>query len=57
MLLQEAHVPSVAVGQGLSPTGVALLAELEDISEISGCCAVGPPCSSPNLLAVEVRLH
>ena len=31
--------------------------ELEDISEISGCCAVGPPCSSPNLLAVEVRLH
>ena len=29
--------------------------ELEDISEISGCCAVGPPCSSPNLLAVEVR--
>lgn len=30
--------------------------ELEDISEISGCCAVGPPCSSPNLLAVEEHL-
>lgn len=30
--------------------------ELEDISSISGCCAVGPPCSSPNLLAVEEHL-
>mmetsp|Transcript_32876 Transcript_32876/g.55903 ORF Transcript_32876/g.55903 Transcript_32876/m.55903 type:complete len:263 (+) Transcript_32876:149-937(+) len=30
--------------------------ELEDISEISGCCAVGPPCSVPNLLAVEEHL-
>lgn len=30
--------------------------ELEDISNISGCCAVGPPCSSPNLLAVEEQL-
>jgi len=27
--------------------------ELEDISNIGGCCSVGPPCSSPNLLAVE----
>ena len=30
--------------------------ELEDISSIGGCCAVGPPCSSPNLLAVEETL-
>eukprot|EP00571_Detonula_confervacea_P001130 CAMPEP_0172316108 /NCGR_PEP_ID=MMETSP1058-20130122/27319_1 /TAXON_ID=83371 /ORGANISM="Detonula confervacea, Strain CCMP 353" /LENGTH=219 /DNA_ID=CAMNT_0013030359 /DNA_START=128 /DNA_END=787 /DNA_ORIENTATION=- len=30
--------------------------ELEDISSISGCCAVGPPCSAPNLLAVEEHL-
>lgn len=30
--------------------------ELEDISEISGCCSVGAPCSSPNLLAVEEHL-
>ena len=27
--------------------------ELEDISNISGCTSVGPPCSSPNLLVVE----
>ena len=27
--------------------------ELNDISNIGGCCSVGPPCSSPNLLAVE----
>lgn len=27
--------------------------ELEDISNIGGCTSVGPPCSSPNLLAVE----
>ena len=30
--------------------------ELEDISSIGGCCAVGPPCSSSNLLAVEEHL-
>lgn len=30
--------------------------ELEDISSIGGCCAVGPPCSTPNLLAVEEHL-
>lgn len=30
--------------------------ELADISEISGCSAVGPPCSAPNLLAVEEHL-
>ena len=30
--------------------------ELEVISEISGCCAVGPPCSVPNLLRVEEHL-
>jgi len=30
--------------------------ELEDISSISGCCAVGPPCSAPNLLGVEEHL-
>ena len=27
--------------------------ELEDISNISGCTSIGPPCSSPNLLVVE----
>ena len=30
--------------------------ELEDISNIGGCTSVGPPCSSPNLLAVEEYL-
>ena len=30
--------------------------ELEDISAISGCCAVGPPCSVPNLLMIEEHL-
>lgn len=30
--------------------------EMEDISSISGCCAVGPPCSAPNLLGVEEYL-
>lgn len=30
--------------------------EFEDISSIGGCCAVGPPCSTPNLLAVEEHL-
>ncbi|KAL7523968.1 hypothetical protein ACHAXR_000383 [Thalassiosira sp. AJA248-18] len=30
--------------------------ELEDISSISGCSSVGPPCSVPNLLAVEEHL-
>ena len=30
--------------------------ELEDISSISGCTSVGPPCSVPNLLAVEEHL-
>ena len=30
--------------------------ELEDISSIGGCCAVGPPCSTPNLLAIEENL-
>ena len=30
--------------------------ELEDISEISGCCAVGPHSSHPNLLAIEKSL-
>lgn len=30
--------------------------ELGDVAEISGCCAVGPPCSVPNLLAVEEQL-
>ena len=30
--------------------------ELEDISDISGCTSVGPPCSVPNLLAVEEHL-
>ena len=30
--------------------------ELGDVADISGCCAVGPPCSAPNLLAVEERL-
>ena len=30
--------------------------ELEDISDISGCCAVGPPSACPNLMAVEEHL-
>lgn len=30
--------------------------ELEDVSTISGCCAVGPPSSCSNLLAVEEHL-
>lgn len=30
--------------------------QLEDISNIGGCASVGPPCSSPNLLAVEEYL-
>ncbi|KAL3792458.1 hypothetical protein HJC23_001576 [Cyclotella cryptica] len=30
--------------------------ELEDISTISGCCAIGPPSSCGNLLAVEEHL-
>lgn len=30
--------------------------ELEDISDISGCISVGPPCSAPNLLAIESSL-
>mmetsp|Transcript_583 Transcript_583/g.1209 ORF Transcript_583/g.1209 Transcript_583/m.1209 type:complete len:265 (-) Transcript_583:1636-2430(-) len=30
--------------------------ELEDVSNISGCCAVGPPSACPNLLAVEEHL-
>jgi hypothetical protein len=30
--------------------------ELEDISTISGCCAIGPPSSCSNLLAVEEHL-
>jgi len=30
--------------------------ELKDISNISGCCSVGPPCSVPNLLAIQEHL-
>ncbi|KAL7519697.1 hypothetical protein ACHAWX_004454 [Stephanocyclus meneghinianus] len=30
--------------------------ELEDVSTIGGCCAIGPPASCGNLLAVEDRL-
>jgi len=30
--------------------------ELKDISNISGCCSVGPPCSVPNLLAIKEHL-
>lgn len=30
--------------------------ELEDVSNIGGCASVGPPCSVPNLLAVEEYL-
>ena len=30
--------------------------ELNDISAISGCCSVGPPCSVPNLLTIEEHL-
>jgi hypothetical protein len=30
--------------------------ELEDISDISGCTSIGPPCSCSNLLSVEEHL-
>lgn len=30
--------------------------ELQDISNISGCCSLGPPCSVPNLLEIQENL-